>query len=91
VIHLDNIRALLDTCKGSDFTSLRDIAVIRALFNTGCRRGELVNLTVDDWDRRRDFLTRRDKTGTRVVPISASTGEALARYVRARSSRVVLC
>jgi site-specific recombinase XerD len=86
VIHLDDIRALLETCKGKEFVDRRDNAVIRVLFDTGCRRGELVNLTVGDWDRRQDFLTLRGKTGLRVVPISAATGEALARYVRARSS-----
>jgi site-specific recombinase XerD len=86
VVHLDDIRTLLDMCKGRDFTSHRDAAVIRVLFDTGCRRGELVNLTLDDWDRRQDFLTLRGKTGMRVVPISASTGEALARYVRVRSA-----
>jgi hypothetical protein len=36
VVHLDDIRTLLDTCKGRDFTSLRDAAVIRVLFDTGC-------------------------------------------------------
>ena len=83
VIHLDDIRALLDTCKGTDFAARRDNAIIRVLFDTGCRRGELVNLTVGDWDRRQDFLTLRGKTGMRVVPISPATGEAMARYVRA--------
>jgi hypothetical protein len=73
-------------CRGRDFASLRDTAIIRVLFDTGCRRGELVNLTLADWDRRQDFLTLRGKTGLRVVPISATTGEALARYVRARSN-----
>jgi integrase len=85
VIHLDDIRALLDVCKGRGFAERRDTAVIRVLFDTGCRRGELVGLTVDDWDRRQDFLTLRGKTGLRVVPISPSTGEALARYMRARA------
>jgi integrase len=41
---------------------------------------------VADWDRRQDLLTLRGKTGMRVVPISPSTGEAMARYLRARSS-----
>lgn len=84
MIHLDDIRKLLECCKGRSFYDRRDNAFIRVLFDTGCRRGELVNLTLDDWDRRQDFLTLRGKTGTRVVPVSASTGEALARYVRAR-------
>jgi integrase len=86
VLHLDDIRALLEVCRGRDFASLRDTAIIRVLFDTGCRRGDLVNLTLADWDRRQDFLTLRGTTGLRVVPISATTGEALARYVRARSN-----
>jgi integrase len=86
VIHLDDIRKLLETCKGRGFADRRDTAVIRVLFDTGCRRGELIGLTIGDWDRRQDFLTLRGKTGMRVVPISASTGEALARYLRARGN-----
>jgi site-specific recombinase XerD len=86
VIHLDDIRALLEVCKGREFADRRDNAIIRVLFDTGCRRGELINLTVGDWDRRQDFLALRGKTGRRVVPISPSTGEALARYVRARGN-----
>jgi integrase len=45
-----------------------------------------VGLRVGDWDRRRDFLTFRGKTGERIVSVSSSTGEALARYLRARSA-----
>jgi site-specific recombinase XerD len=86
VVALDDVRALLATCSGKDFASRRDNAIIRTLFDTGCRRGELINLTVADWDRRQDFLTLRGKTGMRVVAISPSTGEAMARYLRARSS-----
>jgi site-specific recombinase XerD len=85
VIPLDDIRRLLAACSGKDFAARRDTAAIRILFDTGCRLGELVNLEVGDWDRRQDFLTLRGKTGTRVVPISASTGEALARYLRVRA------
>lgn len=86
VIDLDDIRKLLETCKGRDFADRRDNAIIRVLFDTGARRGELINLTVADWDRRRDYLTLSGKTGTRVVPISPSTGEAMARYARARAN-----
>ncbi len=86
VIEVDDVRKLLTTCAGKDFAARRDNAIIRLLFDTGCRLGELVGLIVDDWDRRNDFLTLRGKTGIRVVPISPSTGEALARYLRARST-----
>jgi integrase len=61
------------------------VAVQNLLFDTGCRLGELVGLRVGDWDRRRDVLTFRGKSGTRVVSLSASTGEALARYLRVRA------
>jgi site-specific recombinase XerD len=84
VVPLDDVRRLLATCTTRDFADVRDTAIIRVLYDTGARLGELVALTVDDWDRRNDFLTLRGKTGTRVVPISASTGEALSRYLRVR-------
>jgi site-specific recombinase XerD len=85
VIDLDDIRALLATCSGTSFEDRRDNAVIRVLFDTGCRLGELVGLRVGDWDRRQDLLTLSGKTGTRVVSLSASTGEALSRYMRERA------
>lgn len=84
VIELDDIRRLLATATGADFADRRDTALIRVLFDTGARLGELVNMTVDGWDRRNDFLTLTGKTGTRVVPVSPSTGEALSRYLRVR-------
>jgi site-specific recombinase XerD len=84
VIHLDDIRAMTEACSGRDFAARRDNAIIRVLFDTGARLGELLALEVQDWDRRTDFLTLRGKTGTRMVPTSASTGEALARYLRMR-------
>jgi len=36
------------------------------------------------WDRRSDLLRLVGKTGTRIVPTSPSTGEALSRYLRER-------
>jgi integrase len=86
VIDLDDIRQLLAACAGKDLPSRRDEAIIRVLFDTGCRLGELVALDVEDWDRRNDYLTLRGKTGTRIVPVSPSTGEALARYLRVRAA-----
>lgn len=84
VVALDDVRRLLATCDTKDFADRRDTAIIRVLYDTGARLGEVVALTVDDWDRRNDDLTLRGKTGTRVVPVSPSTGEALARYLRVR-------
>lgn len=86
VVELDDVRRLLSTATGPDFLDRRDTAIIRVLYDTGARLGELVNLTVDGWDRRNDFLTLVGKTGTRVVPASPSTGEALSRYLRVRKT-----
>jgi site-specific recombinase XerD len=84
VVELDDVRRILATATTKGFEDLRDTAIIRVLFDVGPRLGELVNLTVDGWDRRNDFLTLTGKTGTRVVPASPSTGEAISRYLRVR-------
>ena len=84
VIALDDVRAMLHACAGTDFEARRDTAIIRFLIDTGARVGEFVAMTLDSWDRRQDLVTLTGKTGTRIVPISPSTGEALARYVRVR-------
>lgn len=84
VIPLDDIRAILRACDGRDFTERRDTAIVRFLLDTGARVGELLSMSVDSWDRRQDVVTLTGKTGVRVVPVSPSTGEALARYKRMR-------
>jgi integrase len=85
VVPLDDIRSLLATCKSKTFENRRDEAIIRVLVDCGLRLGELTGLRVTDWDRRSDLLFVNGKTGPRAVPMSATTGEALARYLRARS------
>jgi integrase len=85
VARIDDLRAVLATCSTKDFTDRRDEAILRVFIDTGARRGELVSLTVDDYDRRADLLHLDGKTGKRLVPVSLATGEALARYLRRRS------
>jgi hypothetical protein len=72
----------LAACKGRAFEDLRDEAIIRVMFDTGARLGELAGIQLDDWDTRQDFLFVDGKSGPRLVPMSASTAEAVARYVR---------
>jgi integrase len=84
VVPLSDIRMVLHACDGKGFEERRDTALIRLLLDTGARVGELVAMTVDSWDRRTDVVTLTGKTGTRTVPVSPSTGEALSRYVRVR-------
>ncbi len=75
---------MLRVCEGRAFEARRDTALIRFLLDTGCRVGEMVARSVDSWDRRQDLVTFTGKTGTTIVPISPSTGEAMARHVRLR-------
>lgn len=85
VITLADIRKLLATCSTKDFDDVRDRAVIHVLVDCGVRLGELVGLRLIDWERRSDLLFVDGKSGPRAVPHGPATGEALARYVRARS------
>lgn len=86
IVELDDVRRLLSTATTKSFDDLRDTAIIRVLFDTGARLGELVNLTVDGFDKRNDHLVLIGKTGTRIVPASPSTAEAISRYLRARKT-----
>lgn len=86
LLSVDDVRALLAACAGKTFEHRRDEAIIRVLYDTGVRLGELVGMTVEDWDRRADLITVEGKSRrARAVPLSPTTGEALARYLRLRA------
>lgn len=46
----DELRALLDAARGNTFENRRDTALLRMLFDTGIRLGELAGLAVSDLD-----------------------------------------
>jgi site-specific recombinase XerD len=52
IIELEDLTALLATCKGNTFEQRRDLAVMRLFLDTGMRASELIGLTVDDIDPR---------------------------------------
>lgn len=82
----DELRRLLDTCKGARFEDRRDTALIRALADTGVRAGELVGLAVTDLDFEQDLAWVLGKgRRARAAPFGARTGEALRRYLRMRA------
>lgn len=82
----DVTKALLEQCSGRDLMNRRDTAIIRLLFDTGCRLAEIANLTVDDVDLTLDVVHVIGKgRRSRVVPFSAKTSLALSRYLRART------
>lgn len=80
----DQLRAMIDACKGPTLKHRRDEAIIRILAETGLRAAELLGLTVDDVNLPRGLVTvRRGKGGKgRVVPFGPQTGAALDRYLR---------
>jgi site-specific recombinase XerD len=88
-----DLTALLKACKGDDFESRRDTALLRILIDTGVRVSGLANLRYhpEDEDRTDVFLGQRRlrvtlKGGRQTwVPIGAKTATALDRYIRARA------
>ncbi|WP_460959159.1 tyrosine-type recombinase/integrase [Parasphingorhabdus pacifica] len=86
VISTDDTRRLLASCRGSDFLSLRDQALIRLYCNTGARLTEVARLRVDDIDWNTDSLTYEGKGAkSRRVRMGPKTARALSRYLRARA------
>ncbi|WP_127932569.1 tyrosine-type recombinase/integrase [Nonomuraea polychroma] len=49
-VNLEEVGRLLEVCKGSDFASRRDSAIIRVLFDNGVRVSGLTGLHLDDVD-----------------------------------------
>ena len=85
VLSEKQLQQILDQCKGRDPISRRDSAVIRFLADTGCRREEVALLRRTDVDlpaRAAVVLGKGSKP--RAVYFSATTADALARYLRGR-------
>jgi integrase/recombinase XerD len=80
------LRDLIKVCKGKDFRSRRDEAIVRLMAETGLRASELLSLQVSDLDLPHGTaLVRKDKGGkARIVPFSPQTSAALDRYLRIR-------
>ena len=80
---LDQLSALVAVCKGKDFTSRRDEALVRVFADSGGRRSEVAGLTVADVDLGRKRLLvpgRGDRR--RHIAIGAQTALSLNRYRR---------
>lgn len=82
----ESLRALLADCAGTTFEDRRDTAVIRLFVDTGCRRGEIAALKVDDLDFAENTATVLGKgRRPRTVPFGDKTRTALRRYLRIRA------
>ena len=86
IVPADALKRLFAVCAGSNFEARRDTALLMLLLDTGARRAEITGLTLDDVDLDLDVLVvlgkgRRERT----LPFGRRAGEALDRYLRARS------
>jgi site-specific recombinase XerD len=92
VLSLDELRAVLETCKGRTFEDRRDSALVRLFFNTGARRAEIASLRYSPTDPAdRDVNLNRGTVRLfgkgareRFVGIDDKTVGALEDYLRAR-------
>jgi site-specific recombinase XerD len=83
------LRRLLAVCaEDKSFIGRRDEAVFTVFMDTGCRRGELLGLTLADVDMDAGTLRVTGKGDRkRLVAIGPSTVRTLDRYLRARSKQ----
>jgi integrase/recombinase XerD len=85
----DELRRVINSCKGRSFRDRRDEALIRLMAETGSRAGEVVALSVNDVDINKNdngvATIIRGKGGRgRIVPFGPQTALAMGRYLRLR-------
>jgi site-specific recombinase XerD len=81
----DEIRALLNTCRGASFDALRDTAIIRTLLTTGMRLSECATITLDRINLKTQVVRIMGKgKREREVHLVDTTALAITRYLRAR-------
>src|ERR1700730_8550374 len=87
VLDDDEVRALLRASEGRSFEARRDAAMVRLLFDSGIRVGELISMRLDQLDLR-DGRARVSGKGRRErdVAFGARTASDLARYLRVRDA-----
>lgn len=86
VLRVEQVQAMLETCKGREFTDRRDNAILRLLLDTGMRRAEIGGLKVADVDSDQEVVWVVGKgSRPRGCPFGVKTGQALDRYLRART------
>lgn len=80
-----DVKLIMNNCKGNDYLSVRDAAILTMLFETGIRCLELCSIKPSDIHD--DYIIINGKNHKqRVVPITAILKKALMRYDRARDS-----
>ena len=87
VISDDELRRLLRTCEGKDFSHRRDMAIVRLFIDTGMRRSELGGLRISDVDLDENMVVvLGEGRRPRACEIGHKAAQALDRYLRVRST-----
>jgi site-specific recombinase XerD len=83
IVNDETVTKLLKGRAGRSLVDLRDAALLRLFFDTGCRLSEVTNLRLRDVDLREQAILVRGKGDkVRAVPFGAKTCKALDRYLR---------
>ena len=83
-----DVKKMLDSCKGTDYLSIRDTCILTMFFETGVRCLELCQIKPEDVHD--DFIIIRGKNHKeRAVPITAVLKKAMYRYERCRDNYFV--
>jgi site-specific recombinase XerD len=83
----DDLRELLQACKGQSFDALRDTAILRLMAETGIRLSECAGLRVADLRMAgRSVMVMGKGQKQREVPFGRETSKALSRYLRAHQA-----
>ena len=83
----DELRALVDACKGKSFVDRRDEALVRFMAETMCRAEDTISMTVADTRvAEAQALVIGKGSKPRIVAWGPQTGVALDRYLRMRKS-----
>jgi integrase/recombinase XerC len=83
---IQDVKALMATCKKHTFTGDRDKAIMLTLLDTGVRAGELLSMDLGDLDVTGAILVRRGKGGKpRTVYIGRKSRQAVRAYLKHRN------
>jgi integrase len=84
VLTAEEVRRLLDTCKGHGPDNRRDLAILTIMLDSGLRLSEITNLTLDDISEDRSLRVFGKGRKWRTVSLGATASTALDRWLRIR-------
>ena len=89
-VPLDDVSALISTCKVSTFTGVRNKALLMALLDTATRANEFLNIKMDDIDLVTGAVLIREGKGrkARIVAVTNKTRKFIRKYLRLRTDNI---